>query len=261
LFVSSKSLILIVKYNGAAVSMMQEISIFLGVIVFGLLHGVNPSHGWIVAVLYSIRKKKKMINSLLSSGIIAGCHLLSSIAVVLAFVFVTTFVKIPIPLLYLNYGVAIALGILAYIIWREKSEDLPKTQHGHLHDNISLSVGNIEHEHEHWHRESGDHSHVHIHEKKVVSSLTAIAVFGLVLGFAHEEEFVILSLAVGGVNPILLMLAYAFSVAASLIGITVLSVKVYTHIQHRIIPYLKYLPKISAFVLVIMALGFAVGLF
>ncbi len=98
-----------------------------------------------------------------------------------------------------------------------------------MHDNISLSVGSIEHEHEHWHRESGNHSHVHIHEKKVVSSLTAIAVFGLVLGFAHEEEFVILSLAVGGVNPILLMLAYAFSVAASLIGITVLSVKVYTH--------------------------------
>jgi nickel/cobalt transporter (NicO) family protein len=94
-----------------------------------------------------------------------------------------------------------------------------------------------------------------------VASLAAIAVFGLVLGFAHEEEFVILSLAVGGVNPILLMLAYAFSVAASLIGITVLCVKVYSHIQYRIIPYLKYLPKISALVLAGMAVGFGVGLF
>ncbi len=76
-----------------------------------------------------------------------------------------------------------------------------------------------------------------------MASLTAIAVFGLVLGFAHEEEFVILSLAVGGANPVLLMLVYAFSVAASLIGITVLSVKIYTRIQYRIIPYLKYLPQ------------------
>jgi type III secretory pathway component EscS len=83
----------------------------------------------------------------------------------------------------------------------------------------------------------------------------------MVLGFAHEEEFVILSLTVGGVNPLLLMLTYAFSVAASLIGITVLSVKIYTQIQYRVIPYIKYLPKISALVLAGMALGFALGLF
>lgn len=238
--------------------MQQEISLFLGVTVFGLLHGVNPSHGWIVAVLYSIRKKRPIISSIISSAIIAGGHFLSSIVVVVAFIFVTTFVKIPIPHSYLNYIVAIALGILAYIFWKEKSEDLTKTQHGHLHDNLSEI---IEHEHQHWHRDSGSHSHIHIHQKKVIASLTAIAVFGLVLGFAHEEEFVILSLAVGGVNPVLLMLAYAFSVAASLIGITVLSVKVYRRIQYRIIPYLKYLPKISALVLAVMALGFAVGLF
>lgn len=238
--------------------MQQELSLFLGVIVFGLLHGLNPSHGWIVAVLYSIRKKRKMLSSILSSGIIAGAHFLSSIVVVLAFILVTSFVKIPIPQSFLNYGVAIALGILAYIFWKEKTEDLAKTQHGHLHDNLS---DNLEHEHEHWHRESGNHSHIHIHEKKLMASLSAIAVFGMVLGFAHEEEFVILSLAVGGVNPLLLMLAYAFSVAASLIGITVLSVKVYTRIQYRIIPYIEYLPKISALILAGMALAFAMGLF
>jgi nickel/cobalt exporter len=239
--------------------MISDISILLGVILFGLLHGVNPSHGWIVAVLYSIRKKRMIISGLISSGIIAGAHFLSSIVVVLAFIFVTSFVKIPIPQSYLNYGVAIALGILAYIFWREKSEDLTKTQHGHLHDNVSMSTQNIEHEHEHWHKESGIHSHLHLHEKKVMASLTTIAAFGIVLGFAHEEEFVILSLAVGGVDPILLMLAYASSVAAALIGITVLCVKLFSRIQHRILPYLKYLSKISALVLAIMALLFASG--
>ncbi|HEX9317964.1 MAG TPA: nickel/cobalt transporter [Nitrososphaeraceae archaeon] len=238
--------------------MQQEVSLFLGVIVFGLLHGINPSHGWIVAVLYSIRKKRPVVSSIISSAVIAGGHFLSSVAVVVAFIFVTSFVKIPIPHSYLNYIVAIALGILAYIFWKEKSEDLIKTQHGHLHDNLSEIV---EHEHEHWHRESGNHSHIHLHQKKVIASLTAIAVFGIVLGFAHEEEFVILSLAVGGVNPVLLMLAYAFSVAASLIGITMLSVKIYKRIQYRVIPYLKYLPQISALVLAGMALEFALGLF
>jgi ABC-type nickel/cobalt efflux system permease component RcnA len=220
------------------------------------LHGLNPSHGWIVAVLYSIRKKRPMISSIISSTVIAGGHFLSSITVVAAFIFVTTFVKIPIPHSYLNYIVAIALGILAYMFCKEKFEDLAKTQHGHLHDNLSEL---LEHEHKHWHREIGSHSHMHLHEKKVMASLTAIALFGLVLGFAHEEEFVILLLAVGGINPVSLMLAYAFSVAASLIGITVISVKVYTRIQYRIIPYLKYLPKISALILAGMAVGFGIG--
>ena len=237
---------------------MQEYSIFLGVIVFGLLHGINPSHGWIVAVLYSIRKERKVISSIISSGIIAGGHFISSIAVVLAFIIVTSYFKIPIPQSFLNYGVAITLGILAYIFWKEKTEDLTETQHGHLHDNLSDS---IEHSHDHWHRDTGLHSHIHTHQKKIMTTLTAIAVFGIILGFAHEEEFVILSLALGGVNPVFLMLAYAFSVAASLIGITVLSVKIYTLIQYRIIPYVKYLPKISALVLAVMALGFAVGIF
>jgi nickel/cobalt transporter (NicO) family protein len=239
---------------------VQENSIFLGVIVFGLLHGINPSHGWIVAVLYSIRKERKVISSIISSGVIAGGHFISSIAVVLAFIIVTSYFKIPIPQSILNYGVALTLGVLAYIFWKEKTEDLTETQHGHLHDNLSDS---IEHSHDHWHRDTGLHSHIHIHthQKKIVTSLTAIAAFGIILGFAHEEEFVILSLALGGVNPVILMLAYAISVAASLIGITVLSVKIYTHIQYRIIPYLKYLPKISSLVLAVMALGFAIGIF
>ena len=85
---------------------------------------------------------------------------------------------------------AAALGVLAYVFWREKSEDIDQNQHGHLHD---LSQ-ELEHEHEHWHKESGYHQHVHVHQKRTMASLAAIAGFALVLGFAHEKEFVILSL-------------------------------------------------------------------
>jgi nickel/cobalt transporter (NicO) family protein len=228
--------------------------VLLGVIVFGLLHGVNPSHGWTVAVLYSIRSKRPLFSSIASSSIIAGAHFLSSIAVVLAFIFVSMLVQI--PQTYLNYAVAIALGILAFIFWREKSEDLEEAQHGHLHHE---NTDHIDHEHPHWHKEIGYHTHEHIHQQRVRPTLAAIAGFALVLGFAHEEEFVILSLAVGGVNPILLMVAYASSVAIALIGITVLAVKVYMHVQHKVIHYTKYLPKISALVLAAMAVGFSFG--
>jgi len=230
-------------------------SILLGAIAFGLLHGINPSHGWIVASLYSARSTKPMLSGFTSSGIIAGAHFVSSFAVVIAYVVLTMFIEI--PQLYLQYGAAIGLGILAYIFWLEKTEDLVETQHGHLHDNME----EVEHEHLHWHRAVGYHSHRHLHQRRALPSLSAIAAFAFVLGFAHEEEFVILALAAGGADPWMLITAYASSVTAALIGITMLSVKVYTQIQHRIIHYSKYLPKITALVLAVMAAGFAAGIF
>jgi nickel/cobalt exporter len=230
--------------------------VFLGIIAFGLLHGINPSHGWTVAVLYSIRNKRPLLSSLTSSSILAGAHFLSSIVVVVAFLFLTTFIQI--PQTYLNYAVAAALGILAYLFWKEKTEDLIETQHGHLHHDF---VEQLKHEHQHWHSSTGSsHTHMHLHQKRSLPTLTAIAGFALVLGFAHEEEFVILTLAVGGINPLLLMIAYASAVAAGLIGVTVIAVKIYSYIQHKVIQYTKYLPKISALILGAMAVGFAFGL-
>jgi nickel/cobalt transporter (NicO) family protein len=234
---------------------VQDTSIvFLGIIAFGLLHGINPSHGWTVAVLYSIRNKRPLLSSLTSSSILAGAHFLSSIVVVAAFLFVTMFIQI--PQTYLNYAVAAALGILAYLFWKEKTEDLIETQHGHQHHDFTEQ---LEHEHEHWHSSTGSHTHIHLHQKRSLPTLAAIAGFALVLGFAHEEEFVILTLAVGGINPLLLMIAYATAVAAGLIGVTVIAVKIYSYIQHKVILYTKYLPKISALILGAMSVGFAVG--
>jgi nickel/cobalt transporter (NicO) family protein len=228
--------------------------VFLGIIAFGLLHGINPSHGWTVAVLYSIRNKRPLLSSLTSSSILAGAHFLSSIVVVAAFLFVTMFIQI--PQTYLNYAVAAALGILAYLFWKEKTEDLIETQHGHQHHDFTEQ---LEHEHEHWHSSTGSHTHIHLHQKRSLPTLAAIAGFALVLGFAHEEEFVILTLAVGGINPLLLMIAYSTAVAAGLIGVTVIAVKIYSYIQHKVIQYTKYLPKISALILGAMSVGFAVG--
>lgn len=204
--------------------------------------------------MYSIRSKAPLRSSIISSGIIAGAHFFSSIVVVVAFILVTTFVEV--PQLYLNYVVAAALAVLAYIFWKEKGTDVVESQHGHLHHDI---MGHTEHKHLHWHEDTGNHVHLHVHEKIFVPTLAAMAGLALALGFAHEEEFVILTLAVGGVNPLFLMLAYATAVSASLIGTTVLAVKIYARIERRVIRYAKYLPKVSAVILAAMAAGFALG--
>lgn len=51
-------------------------------------------------------------------------------------------------------------------------------------------------------------------------TLWGIASIAFVLGFSHEEEFALLALAVGGVDPLVLMLTYASSVMIGLMGVT-----------------------------------------
>ena len=237
---------------------MSVIASLISIIGFGLSHGINPSHGWPVALLYAMRSKRPLPSSIISSTVIAVAHFISSIVVVLAYIFVVNSLNLQIPEVYMKYGAAIALGILAFIFWREKDEDLVKTQHGHLHDdNYSTS----EHYHTHWHNGLGYHSHIHSHQKRSTPSLKSIISFAFVLGFVHEEEFVILAIAASqSIDPIILILAYAISVAAALIGVTVISLKIYQQVQFRVIQYSKYLSKISALFLVFMSIGLIIGI-
>jgi nickel/cobalt exporter len=238
---------------------MSIITVLASTITFGLFHGANPSHGWPLATLYSMRSKKPFVSGLISSSILAGAHFVSSFIVVVAYILVSGTIEI--PQIYLRYGAAIGLGILAVIFWKENSEDYVKTQHGHLHnDNFGIKYDSS-HEHAHWHKDIGYHSHEHIHRKRISPSLKSMTSLAFTLGFAHEEEFVILAIAAGsGGNPLTIMFAYASSVAVALIGITLLSLKVFKHFQYRIIYYSKYLPRVTSVLIAFMALGFALGL-
>jgi nickel/cobalt exporter len=232
--------------------------ILLGTILIGLFHGVNPSHGWPIATLYSMRSNRPFVAGFISSSILASAHFVSSIIVVLVFILVSTLIEV--PQAYLQYGAAIGLGILAIIFWKEKPEDYVKTQHGHLHNydfDLNYDAG---HEHTHWHKDVGYHSHEHIHQLRKSPSLKSMTSLAFILGFAHEEEFVILAIVAGSGDPLTIMIAYASAVAMALIGITLLSIKVYQFFQHKIIYYSKYLPKITAILLAFMAVGFAVRL-
>jgi nickel/cobalt transporter (NicO) family protein len=231
----------------------------LGTILFGLFHGVNPSHGWPIATLYSMRSKRPFVTGFISSSILASAHFVSSIIVVLVYVLVSELVEIPQN--YLQYGAAFGLVILAIFFWREKSEDYVQTQHGHLHNDDYDLKYDTNHEHKHWHKDIGYHSHEHIHQIRKSPSLKSMISLAFILGFAHEEEFVILAIVAGsGGDPLTIMIAYASAVTIALIGVTLLFLKVYQFFQHKVIYYSKYLPRITAILLAFMAVGFVVGL-
>lgn len=220
---------------------------YVSVILMGLLHGVEPGHGWPIAVLYSINKKRAVISATISSGIIGLAHLISSIAVVAAYVLLQQWLDFDAP--WLKYVAAGILFILAVKLLFEKTDGLAN-QHGHLHEDQP----EVEHEHEHEHPGIGRHTHMHKHTLGVKLSLFGLAAFAFILGFAHEEEFALLALVAGGVNAWILMFSYGISVLLGLVLITILCVKIFKQLQPKLIRYEKYIPKIGAVFLVAMAL-------
>ena len=216
----------------------------IGVIAIGLLHGLEPGHGWPIALLYSVRTGRPTFYAFVSSGIISFFHFVSSIAVVLFYFVASSFVDFTSPIL--KYVAFVVLVVLAVKLILEKTDD----QHIHLHDNAT----DMEHEHEHEHPETGFHIHTHCQTKRAVLSLRKIASCAFFLGFAHEEEFALLALAVGGVSPLLLMSTYGLSMTASLVAVTVLGIKMYERVKGKIYKYEKYIPKASGVILLLLAI-------
>ena len=64
-----------------------------------------------------MRTKRPLLSSVVSSSIIAGTHFVSSIVVVMSYVIAVNVLDLQIPEIYMEYGTAIALGILAYVFW------------------------------------------------------------------------------------------------------------------------------------------------
>jgi len=221
----------------------------IGVVAIGLLHGLEPGHGWPLALLYSAKTTRPTFYALVSSGVISLFHFISSITVVVAYVVASAFFDFSSPIL--TYVAVAVLVLLAIKLLTEKVESELEAQHWHFHDNAA----DLKHEHEHEHPDVGLHTHVHFHPKRMNLNLWRLASCAFVLGFAHEEEFALLALAVGGVNPFLMMVAYGLAVAAGLIGVTILGVKMYERVKARITKYEKYIPKISGVILLVMAIA------
>ncbi|AUV81671.1 hypothetical protein C2R22_08390 [Salinigranum rubrum] len=108
----------------------------------------------------------------------------------------------------------------------------------------------------------GGHAHSHGDlDEAADRGLLGIAWFAFVLGFAHEEEFEIIALCAGSNHCLELMSAYAITVVVGIVGLTMLLIAGYQHYEERVERYTPYLPVFSAFVLVLMGVGFITGLF
>lgn len=209
------------------------VSVYLSAIIIGLIHGVEPGHGWPVAVVYSLQRKQQTWYGLLTSGILAFFHLISSLAVVAVFLLVNQVVDLS-SLPIVRYGVVVLLLYMAYRAYREP--------HGHHH-------GHDHHDHPHSH----GHEHAHHHQRKTPQSLWDMAVFAFLLGFIHEEEFALLALCLGGIHCVALMLTYALAVSVAIIGVTLLAIHGYRLVEDRVKQYEKHIPKALAGLFVLMA--------
>lgn len=157
-------------------------------------------------------------------------------------------------------------------------EDHTHKAHAHEHDGDSHH--HDDHAHPHGdHSESNDglfarikgglpfvggHSHDHSHgelDEAAERGLFGIAWFAFVLGFAHEEEFEIIALCAGSNYCLELMSAYAITVIVGIVGLTMLLIAGYHSYEEKVEKYTPYLPVFSAIVLIIMGVGFIIGLF
>jgi len=159
--------------------------------------------------------------------------------------------------------------------------------HNHDHDHDDHSHDHDDHPHDHDHDHPHDHADGHSHDgddEGLVGRLTGylpfvggdshshrgageaadrgllgIAWFAFLLGFAHEEEFEIIALCAGSNYCLELMTAYAITVIFGIVGLTMLLIAGYQRHEEKVEQYTPYLPAFSAGVLIVMGVGFILG--
>jgi len=255
--------------------------LLLGAVALGAVHGVEPGHGWPVAASYALDRTHTWTYGLAASLIIGVGHLVSSIAMVGAFFYakgyfelarvnepITVFGDLQIggPVSLVAGVLLIGLGIREYTHGHGHSHG---GGHGHSHGDGGHSHDHDEHSHDGHLHDDDEHSHDHdghMHSganpaDAADRGLLGIAWFAFVLGFAHEEEFEIIALCAGSTHCLELMTAYALTVIAGIVGLTLLLIAGYERHEERVERYAPYLPVFSAAVLVAMGIGFITGVF
>lgn len=213
----------------------------------GLLHGIEPGHGWPVAAAWALARPARWRAGVLAATVLGVGHLISSIAVVVLFFTAKEFFDLG-ATRWLDW---VAGGLLLLLAaWQ-------------LFAVYGRNGGHHHHHHHHHHHEATA-GHTHAEEQgppAPTTSLWALAVFAFTLGFAHEEEFQIIALCAGTEHCLSLMLIYAGAVVVGLIGLTLLSIAGLEHFGHRLEHAQRQLTLLSAVILAAMGIGFLAGIF
>jgi nickel/cobalt exporter len=217
-------------------------SVYATAVSVGLLHGLEPGHGWPVAAIYALDHSRRWTHGILAGLIIGGAHLVSSFAVVAGFVLLNRWLGVTgLPYAMQAAGlVLIGMGIYQWF----------RPAHSHAH----LDTGRNHHR---------DHQHddtVRDSTQEHNAGLWAITVFAFALGFAHEEEFAIIALCAGRLSCWAVMAIYALAVAGSILALTLLSIATLNRFETRIQRWIPYLPRLSALILALMGTAFVLEL-
>ena len=279
----------------------DAIGLFLGAIALGAIPGIEPGHGWPVAASYALDQTNKWLYGFAASFILGVGHLVSSIAMVGGFFYAKAYFNLtqvnePITILRgLQIGgpVSLVAGVLLILLGIREYTHGHAHGHdgGHSHEHADY-VGSVHatppekhaqnHGSEHSHGMDdharmgvvarlkqylpfvGGHGSAYSHgdlDEAADRGLWGIAWFAFVLGFAHEEEFEIIALCAGSDYCLELMGAYALAVIVGIVGLTMLLIAGYQHYEEEVERYTPYLPVFSAVVLIVMGIGFVLGVF
>jgi len=274
--------------------------LLLGAVALGAVHGVEPGHGWPIAASYALDQTNKWLYGLAAGLIIGVGHLISSLAMVGVFFYAKSYFSLtqvnePLTVLGgIQIGGPVSVGAGVLLIGLGVRE----YRHGHTHDSHDSHDSDHPHPHESHDHEAtsptvhGDsHGDAHTRQnlqegegggsrlKRIVPffggrshtddssnnvaerGLFGIAWFAFLLGFAHEEEFEIIALCAGSSYCLELMSVYAGTVIIGIVGLTMLLVAGYQHHEETVTQYTPYLPIFSALILIVMGVGFTLGVF
>ena len=261
----------------------MELGVVFGVIAIGFVHGVLPDHGWPIAATYALNRQRRWLYGFLAALILGVGHLISSVVLVLAYFWFSTFADFadgP----WLGYVAGVLLILLGIHEYRNGGHGNGIGGHDHDHhtdggtqtahgDHHTHAHGHHDHEHDEEHGSPsllerlrnalpGGGGHQHLTEEHADRGLVALGTTALLLGFAHEEPIQILAICGGAGTGLCLelMLIYSLAVIVAIIAPTLLLIAGYEHHRKRIERITPYLPTVTAVALIGMGLAFIVGL-
>ena len=252
----------------------MDVELVVGVVVLGVLHGVLPDHGWPIAAAYALDRPRKWISGTIAGVVLGVGHLISSVALVVAYFSVSRFAAFAEgPYMKPIAGaMLILLGIHEHVSGGHGDID----GDGHDHDHHDHDHHDDHHGHDHDYDENdepgllarirerlpgGNGGHAHLDESHAEGGLRTLGMTALVLGFAHEEPLQILAICAGTEFCLELMLVYSGAVILAILGPTLLLIAGYQTHRERIEQYTPYLPTLTAVVLVLVGVAFVFGVF
>ena len=267
----------------------MDFGLVAAVMGLGVIHGVLPDHGWPIAATYALGYSRKWLRGTVAALILGVGHLISSVALVLAYFWFASFAAFAEGpwMKPLAGSLLVALGIYEYASGGHghHGHDHDHDHHDDNHDTHAHDHDGHAHEHdEHPHIEAHDHAddhadpestgfvsgirgrlpgggHMHPTQQHAEEGLLTLGMTALILGFAHEEPIQILAICAGTEFCLELMLLYSLAVIAAILAPTLLLIAGYQHHREKIEQYTPYLPTLTAVVLVVVGVAFIVGIF